>query len=151
LFVPLPQAPEDLNRQRVGERGRPWCAGAGTGAFAMGAQQSAWLLREIARAMRTAPPVTFSLAEFAAHGGLLIWEAFVSGAGKDRSAIDPHIDDARRAAAEFRSRLDEGVMGSDITDTVVFNVVGAALLAAGLSTDATLLSSPCTVVRVPDL
>jgi hypothetical protein len=151
LFVPLPEAAGDLNRQRAGERGRPWCAGAGTGAFAMGAQQSAWLLRAIARSLRVAPPVTFDPADFANRGGLLIWEAFVSGDGKDRKAAEPHIDDARRAVAEFRRRLRRGVMESDITETVVFIVIGAAVLAAGLATDTTLLSQPCTVVRVPDL
>jgi hypothetical protein len=30
LFVPMPEDSDGLNRQRTGERGRPWCAGAGT-------------------------------------------------------------------------------------------------------------------------
>lgn len=117
----------------------------------MGAQQSAWVLRALARSIRTTPPVTFDPGEFTAHGGMLIWEAFVSGAGKDRSAPDPHIDDARRAVNEFRRRFRSGTIESDVAETVVSNVVGAALLAAGLATNATLLSSPCSVVRVPDL
>lgn len=150
LFVPLPDQPSYLNRQRVGERGRPWCAGAGTGALAMGAQQASWLLRAIAGRLRLKPHVAYTLEEFEAKGGLLIWEAFVSGAGKNRNAAEPHVDDARRAVAEFLVRSEEGDLRSDITEQSVINLGGAAVLAAGLSDDLTLLTTPCSVIRVPD-
>lgn len=151
LFVPMPDDSDALNRQRTGERGRPWCAGAGTGALAMGAQQATWLLSQIARSAQGRPLVTVDCDEFARTGGLLLWEAFVSAAGKDRSALDPHIDDARRAVRECRSRLSGPAPLSDITDSSVFSLIGAAALAAGLSDDLNLLSQPCLVVRVPDL
>jgi hypothetical protein len=38
---------------------------------------------------------------------LLVWEAFVSGKAKNRKAVDPHVDDARRAVVEFAARLDQ--------------------------------------------
>lgn len=82
---------------------------------------------------------------------LVVWEAFVSGKAKHRSAADPHIDDARVAVAEFASRLAEGDVLSDIDEPNVLNLAGAALLASGLTEDVALLTQACVVVRAPDL
>jgi hypothetical protein len=84
---------------------------------------------------------------FARAGGLLIWEAFVTGGAKDRLAGDPHVDDARRAVDEFRLRLHVGALVSDVADTSVFNVVGVALMAAGQASDVRLL--PCRASSLP--
>ena len=44
-----------------------------------------------------------------------------------------------------------GRVDTDISDTSVVSLAGAALLAVGLSEDLRLLSTPCVVVRAPDL
>jgi hypothetical protein len=87
LFIPRPASAEQLNRQRAGERGRPWCAGAGTGALALGLQQSAYVFDRIAQHAR--PRVTFDLEAIErGDADLLAWEAFVSGKAKNRAAED---------------------------------------------------------------
>lgn len=153
LYVPMPGTAAGLNKQRVGERGRRWCAGAGTGALAMGTQQAGYLLQQIAAAVLRPVVVSFDPAKLAEPSVLRLWEAFVSGKAKDRAAADPRVDDARVAVAEFRRRFDAGAVTSDIDDSAsgVLNLVAAGALAAGLTTDTALLSCPCVVVRAPDL
>ncbi len=82
---------------------------------------------------------------------LLIWEAFVSGSSKNRSAENTHVDDSRRAVDEFRRRLDLGAVSTDIRDESVLNLAAASVLASGLSSDINLLLTPCIVVKPPDL
>ena len=148
LFVPAPSTQAGLNRQRVGEKGRPWCAGAGTGALALGIQQSAYVFTTLA--VRVHPRVTFDpSALMSGEANLLVWEAFVSGKSKSRSAADPHVDDARLAVLEFRRRLTTGTVASDIDDTAVLNLAAAGLLASGLTNDTQLLHQPCVVVVPP--
>jgi hypothetical protein len=152
LFIPRPPNSAGLNKQRVGERGRPWCAGAGTGALALGMQQATYVLSAIARSTAGRPAVGFSVDALSSPGpSLVLWEAFVSGKAKNRLALDPHVDDARVAVAEFEARFAAGSIVSDIADEEVLNVAAAALLAAGLTDDVSLLTRPCIVVRAPDL
>lgn len=147
LFVPAPAAANGLNLQRVGERGRPWCAGAGTGALAMGAQQTTYVFTRLAERVG-ARRVTF-LPEVLRSGeaDLLVWEAFVTKDAKDRTSLDPHVDDARVAVQEFERRWRAGVMTSDIEEPLVVNLAAAGLLASGLTDDVSLLRMPCLVVR----
>lgn len=150
LFIPNPPAASGLGRQRVGEAGRPWCAGAGTIALAFGVQQAAYVMHRLARVLDR--PIRGGMdAEDLFDGSLdlLIWEAFVSAGAKDRTATDPHISDARAAAEEFERRAATGDIRSDITDTHVLNLAAAALITSGLSTDPALLTTPCPVVKSP--
>jgi hypothetical protein len=150
LFIPLPSSTEGLGRQRIGEVGRPWCAGAGASTLAFGLQEAAFVLTALAR--KTHHPIRggLDLAGLASDQfDLVLWEAFVSGPAKDRTAADPHIADARAAAIEFQRRYRSGHVTSDISETEVVSLGGAVLLGAGLSTDLTLLSAPCTVVKPP--
>lgn len=152
LFIPAVDEIDRLGRQRVGERGRPWSAGAGTAALAMGFQQCTYVLTGLAGRMDRPLPVSVDAADLAAGEPVLVlWEAFVSGAGKDRDSLDPHVSDARAAVTEFAARLAAGPVASDIEDTQVVSLVGAAVLAAGLTDDLSLLRQPCPVIRVPDL
>jgi hypothetical protein len=106
----------------------------------------------VARSVHTPPVVDVDFALLRQPGpALVVWEAFVSGRGKDRAAADPHIDDARAAVAELRRRrLDDLDPPSDVDEPEVTSLVGAAILRAGLSTDLTLLSRSAVVVRAPD-
>jgi hypothetical protein len=136
LFIPRPASAEQLNRQRAGERGRPWCAGAGTGALALGLQQSAYVFDRIAQHAR--PRVTFDLEAIErGDADLLAWEAFVSGKAKNRAAEDTWTMLGWPSVARHRT----GVV-SDVTDqprggeprvhilsctTVIGRLMGAAL------------------------
>lgn len=152
LFIPRPSVSSGLNKQRLGERGRPWCAGAGTGALALGLQQSTFVLSAIAARVEIPPTVGVDCeALFAGTAQLVIWEAFVSGRAKNRRSVTPHIDDARSAVAEFQARVDSGSVHTDVDDVDVLSLAGAALLVSGLTDDITLLTRPCSVVRAPDL
>jgi len=152
LFVPAPASLAGLAKQRMGEAGRPWCAGAGCTALAMGVQQSAFVVRELARTVGRPVRVGFDPAPLLSGDiDLVIWEAFVSGNAKDRLAEEPHIADARVAAEEFLRRLSAGSVHSDIEDTSVLNLAAAGLLAAGLTDDIGLLSQPCVAVKAPEL
>ncbi|MBF6302547.1 hypothetical protein IU459_34150 [Nocardia amamiensis] len=152
LFIPNPSSTGGLGRQREGEAGRPWCAGAGTITLAFGVQQASYVAHRIAGTLHR--PIRAGVdAESLLDGSLdlLIWEAFVSAGSKDRAAADPHISDARAAAEEFQRRAATGHVRSDIAATQVLNLVAAALLASGLATDTSLLTSPCVVVKSPRL
>ena len=152
LFIPMPTSTAGLNRQRVGERGRPWCAGAGTGALALGLQQAAYVFAGIAAQCVTMPEVSFDPATLlSGEAELVVWEAFVSGKSKNRSALEPHVDDARVAVNEFWSRLAAGTVDSDIDEPKVLNLAAGGLLATGLANDITLLRQPCVVVKAPEL
>ena len=124
LFIPRPSSTLGLSRQRVGDRGRPWSAGAGTGALALGIQQAAYVFACLAERIR--PRVSFAPSALIEGGAeLLIWEAFVSGNAKDRNAVDPHVDDARLAVAEFARRLAHGDVYSDVDEPLVLNLAAA--------------------------
>lgn len=153
LFVPLPVEAAHLGKARVGEGNRPWSAGAGAAVMAYATQQVTWVLRELAQRIgeRRLRVGLDPIAWGAGRLDLLLWEAFVSGAAKDRASLDPHIDDARAAAREFLRRLEAGVVPSDVADLTVFSLVGAAVLRAGLSTDIGPLAEPPIVIRAPDL
>ncbi|MGW5316870.1 hypothetical protein [Nocardia thailandica] len=150
LFIPMADTADRIGRQRVGEAGRPWCAGAGTTALAFGIQEAAFLARRIAARTTRSPRAGVDPAAFLDGAlDLLVFEAFVSGGAKDRAATDPHVTDARAAAEEFVRRSAVGTVSSDIAEPAVLNLAAAALLAAGLADDVGLLSAPCVVVKAP--
>lgn len=120
--------------------------------MAAGVQQAAYVLARLQAHLEGPVLVGFDPAVMQAPTpALVIWEAFVSGKAKNRSAVDRHIDDARVAVEEFTTRLDQGSVLSDIVEPDVLNLAGAALLASGLTKDVGMLKRACVVVRVPDL
>jgi len=146
LFVPRPSSHARLNKQRVGDGGRPWCAGAGTGALALGIQHAMYVFERIAAQEK--PRVTFDLdALMSGDADLLIWEAFVSGDAKNRAAANPHVDDARVAAQDFVRRIAKDKVTSDVVEPDVLNLAAACLLGAGLTSDVGLLKQSCIVVK----
>lgn len=148
LFIPRPTSMAGLNRQRIGDHGRPWSAGAGTGALALGVQQVAYVFARLADMAR--PRVSFAPSALI-HGNadLLVWEAFVSGKAKNRTAVNPHVDDARLAVDEFLRRLALGDVYSDIQEPLVLSLAAAGLIASGLTDDVEMLKQACVVVKPP--
>lgn len=149
LFVPLNCQPERLTRARVGEGSRAWSAGAGTGALATGLVQVAWVLREVRRQVGNAAEAHLDWPRESSVPGLFIWEAFVSGGAKRGG----HVEDAKAAVEAFAAAVREAVPGFVSAvgcDEETYSLIGAALLRTGWSTDVSLLTRACPVIRAAE-
>ncbi len=144
LFIPLPQNPVELTRARAGEGKRPWSAGAGTAALAIGITESTWLLAEIRTQLQADAEVYLDWDEFCStDGGLFLWEAFVSSTAKGVS----HTDDAVIGIDAFISSLPDITAANAIQEDSVISLIGAALVRTGWTTDPQILSRECVVIR----
>jgi hypothetical protein len=143
LFVPHPQRPLELTRGRQGEGSRPWCAGAGAGALAVGLTESAWVLSRIHEAVEPEPRLFFSWSEFQrSNSGLFIWEAFVTGSAKG----DSHERDAVLAVDAFVASLPDPDSKNIVSEREVFSLIASAALRAGWQSAASLIKEPCLVL-----
>jgi hypothetical protein len=108
---------------------RAWSASAGMCALGAALALMPWCL---ARLREAAPSVTATtdFDRFAARGGLLIWEAFISGPGKGTS----HHDDATIAVSAFTARFPNII--SDVPAEPAVNHAAVALTIAGFTIDA---------------
>jgi hypothetical protein len=99
LFIPVPHHWADIGKARVGEGDRSWSAGAGATVTTYGLHEVAWILAHLREAGNAKKPIFFSPEAWlsSTEPGLLLWEAFVTGAGKGRD----HNDDAQRACRAF--------------------------------------------------
>ncbi len=145
LFVPLPEDEISLGGGRPGDGSRPWSAGAGCGVLTTGLVQVAWVLRSVRRQLTRPAVAHVGWDAFAREAsGLFVWEAFVSGKAK---GLD-HVDDATLAVHAFeRSLPDPPSANAVVCESEVYSLVGAALLRSGWSSDTTLLSQPCLVIK----
>lgn len=143
LFVPLPEAEDQLGKARIGEGSRAWSAGAGCGALATGLVQATWILSELRKQCHPSCRSHLAWDEFEAAGcGLLVWEAFVSGASKGYG----HIADARLAIEAFAKRLPQPE--TEVRATNPISLAGFALLRAGWPVGFEALNLPCLVIKV---
>ena len=147
LFVPFSDRPEFLTCARTGEGSRAWSAGAGTGVLATGLVQVAWVLREIRKQVGEGHNAFLDWSAFLSKGsGLLLWEAFVSAEAKREG----HVADAQAAVEAFAVAIREPELISAVTcGEETYSLIGAALLRTRWSTDISLLSQSCTVIRAP--
>jgi hypothetical protein len=82
-------------------------------------------------------------------GQLLLFEAFVTD--QREAETTRHIEDAPLAIAEFRRGMrSPETFQSSVTSDECMNLLGAALLRTGWSSDVALLSTPCLVIRPGD-
>jgi hypothetical protein len=142
LFVPLPDSELELGRSRRGEGSRAWSAGAGCGALATGLVQVAWTLGEVRQ--RCSPTVSAYLewSSFEkAGGGLLVWEAFVSGAAKGSG----HVNDAALAVRAFAAKLP--TPETDLHAVNPMSLAGFALIRSGWSIGIEALRQPCLAIK----
>jgi hypothetical protein len=142
MFVPFGRNVERLTSARIGERNRPWSAGAGAGALAT----ALVVVPHILGRLRVKAPVAKALLDWrqlpSEAGELLLFEAFITGRGKG----DDHIDDARIATRLFEAaclNLDES---NAIAEEHCLGLLGAALLRTGWTTDLSVLASSVLVV-----
>jgi hypothetical protein len=162
LTVPMPGDEERLGRIRRGAHDRPWPPGAAK-ALGHAAQQVTWVLMKLSERLgENLPTIGWDPHTVIAEGyrSLLIWEVAVYG----RPGGGSGVSSARVGAEEFVRRLAAGDVGSDIgtpahfwtprgrplkklDERAVFNLAGAGLLRAGLTTDVKVLSDQPWVVR----
>jgi hypothetical protein len=146
--------PHRVDLQRITSRrggaeaafNRPWSAGAGTGALGAALGLMPWCLTEIAK-IEPKAAATVDPQKFAANGGLLLWEAFISGAMKIVGST--HHDDARLACDEFCKRWPN--VESDIPLEPAINHAVSAAIVAKLNIDAREIAMPSIVVGVREL
>lgn len=142
LFIPLPEAEDQLGKGRIGEGSRAWSAGAGCGALATGLVQATWTLAEIRKQCPHPCHAHLSWDGFEAAGcGLLVWEAFVSGASKGSG----HISDARLAVEAFAKRLPRPE--TEVQASNPMSLAGFALLRAGWPLGIEVMDLPCLVIK----
>lgn len=153
LFIPVPAESSLLSHGRPNEGRYPWCAGAGAAVLGLATQQATFVLTKIRdgvsrRITTTCDPNRLRDRQV----DLLIWEAMVTGAAKDRTSEDPHVADAKAAVMAFQNHLDaDSLVSATRVDGPVISLVGAAIVAAALSDDLSLLTTQCLVVAAPAL
>lgn len=144
LFVPVPEDSAQLGKARLCDAGRPaWSGSPGATVLAQALAQIPWILSRV----RDEVPhvaVHFSWEPFsAAESGLLLWEAFVSGAAKGGS----HEEDAIAGVEAFCQQLpDVGDVDAHETPRP-FSLIAAAALWAGFEVAPEELRRACVLVR----
>jgi hypothetical protein len=144
LFIPCPVKEADLGKQREGESGRPWSAGAGANAAVLGIEQLCWLLTHVRTRLDGTPLGTLDWAEFqSGRYKLFLWEAFVTGEAKSAS----HTEDALKAVRAFDSALPDPSKANRVSCASAISLAGLALLWTGWSEDSTILHKPTLVLK----
>jgi hypothetical protein len=146
MFVPLHRESSNLTRGRVGESDRACTAAAGCSVLVSGLVVVPYVLHKLRSRSPTATGTFDWTAPLTARGQLLLFEAFVTHQSKIDK--DPHIRDAKLAIGKFREGMrDPRSLQSAIHEPSCLNLMAAALLRTGWTTDLAILSQPCLVVR----
>lgn len=143
LTLNLPEMPDNLTSARKGEGDRAWCASAGCGALAVGLVESAWILKKVSEKNIGRIIPTLNWEHFiSSDANLFLWEAFVSSKAKGKS----HEEDAIISVNTFMDAYPNIGQASAIRNENPYSMIGAAVLRAGLSSDASILRQDCIVV-----
>ncbi len=143
-FWPCPESLDDLGRQRSGESGRAWSAGAGATITPTGGQALAWLLRRLASSCPGLIGTTRWEEFTSGKARLFLWEAFASNKPK----TTPHDEDARLILSVFLQWVEAPDTVELVTSDEAISLAGMLLLWSRLSTDSDLLREPCLAVKV---
>lgn len=147
LFVPLRDDLMLATNGRLGERSRPWSAGAGAQVLAINLPIMTYLFRHIRAVMPTVDMLVNEDHFTAAPNQIMVFEALVSGADKGVS----HMDDAqimvdyitpfatKRALPESILRHEQGV--------AYFNLTASCLLRCGMIDDVQVLQSASPIYK----
>ena len=163
LWIPLAWEEKSLTSGRPDDGNRAWSASGGATVLASSLPITTWSLRAIASELsrlgreHRGIDVTLDFERFRRDPeGILLWEAFVSGADKDRGSVNRtersmHIDDARIGARAFIRRWRGRGVASRVPagQDEVLSLIGMALLRSGWRDDPALLSQPVEIVRPP--
>jgi hypothetical protein len=99
----VPHRWADIGKRRVAEGNRSWSASGGATVTTYGLHEVAWVLSRLREAENCRTQIYFSPEAWllSSELGLLVWEAFVTGANKGRD----HADDAKRACQAFQQLM----------------------------------------------
>ena len=145
-FTPMRNDPLTLTQARTGEGARPFSAAAGASVLVASLVVVPYVMASLRREIPDGAATFDWKRKLTGRGNLLLWEAFVS----NQNSRDPerHKQDAKRAVLDFREIMTNSTtLESDVTAPQVFNLLGSVLLRTRWSTDLSLLSAPCLVVR----
>lgn len=143
MFVPYGRDPLDLDRARMGDGAHAFSSAPGACVLTKALVVVPYILRKLRHLVPDAEP-TFDWQREPGRRDLLLFEAFVSGVGKD---ID-HAGCARLACDAFRELWQNGPsMQSGIDELDTLNLLGAMLLRTGWTDDPSVLAAPCLVAR----
>ena len=144
LFVPVPEDPDRLGKARPCDAPSPsWSSSVGASVLATAMVQIPWTLRYI---HEQAPDLRVHVQwpPFAEQqDGLLLWEAFVSGAAKG----DTHEEDARSGVQAFCEQLPNPGDPSATETERPFSVLAAAAIWAGFNLPIEDTRGGCLLVR----
>jgi len=150
-FVPVGHDQNNLLKARQGEAGpglapRPFSAAAGATVLVTSLVIVPYVLQRLRERVPAATARLDWRHSMTEPRQLLLWEAFVTDQRKVTATRN--VEDAQVAIAAFRRGLaDLASFKSSVTSPECFNLLGAALLRTGWSTNVALLSAPCLVVR----
>jgi hypothetical protein len=125
-----------ITSARTGEGSRSWTAAPGACVTTAGLGGMGFIFGRLAGCCATVRP-----DRWLRDGGLLIWEAFISGGGKGAG----HSADARIALDAFRLRWRD--FHSDLAPEPAVNLAVAAALASGVLIDPGEIGEPAVVVK----
>lgn len=143
MFVPYARQRNDLDKCRKGEGTRAFGASAGACVLAKGLVIIPYILEGLRRRVKDARP-TFKWRSPLSNRDLLLFEAFVTNMGKSVA----HVECARLAIDQFSKGWgNRASFQSAVDGQCTMNLLGAMLLRMGWTTDPSILSEPCLVVR----
>lgn len=111
--------------------------------MATGIVQASFVLSRV-REQAPLAPAFLRWHDFArSPGGLLVWEAFVTGNRK----TDSHVGDAQAGVQAFVRALPAPDDANAVQEDRVLSLIGAALLRTGWNVSEAILQEPCLVIR----
>jgi len=151
MWIPTRLDPSRLTSARHGEAGpglvsRPFSASAGATVLVTGMVVVTYVMRRL-RELAPYATVHFDWQNFLSEPGqLLVWEAFVTNQKKTHDTR--HVEDAKLALGAFLLGMESPqTFQSSVEEPDCLNLLGAALLKTGWTTDLAFLAAPCLVVR----
>jgi hypothetical protein len=136
LWTPRRSDVRKITSARIGEGSRSWTAAPGACVTTAGLGGMGFVFGRLAGCRATVRP-----DRWLRNGGLLIWEAFISGGGRGKG----HSADARIALDAFALRWPD--FFSDLKPEPAVNLAVAAALASGVLINADEIGEPALVVR----
>lgn len=147
MFIPLRDELNDITKQRTGENGRPWSAGAGATVTTIGLALMSYTLSGIRERLPNRK-ATMDWKAWPKTDDLLLFEAFVSGS--NHAAPGEHWRDALSATQAFVAALPDLDRVNAVTSVNCLSLIGTCLARTGwMEPSVDLLSQPCLVIR-PD-
>ena len=143
LWVPFRADPMKLTRQREGEGSRPWSANAGAAVLATALAVVPHILQELRKAVPHAVASMDYRNPPKLPGSLFVWEAFVSKGDKG----EDHEEDAMIAAKSFELACNNLAAHQRLPPEPSLNLLGAALLRTGWSSDVHILGRELLVLK----